>query len=303
MIDSAFGPGAEAGSIHLLAEGLFSKAYAFTVTGKEYVIRLNSAAHAEESFAKDAYAWRHFASDELPVPQVLATGQAATGRYAISERSPGRSMWELSPEAREPLLPAFLDTLEAVGRANVSQSHGYGYWGCDGNGQYASWRDYLEDATQDEAGNHQNVSRLYSESFLEREIYETVCRRMLELTRWCPDQRSLVHGDYMFVNLVSDGERITGVIDWALSLFGDPLYDVAFLTWHAAHPGWWYANGKEIIRSRFGSAANYAERIACYQCHIGLGLLRFYATYDMLDDYRFCRDWLLEIVETSESLL
>ena len=39
-----------------------------------------------------------------------------------------------SPAERRTALPALLDALDAVGRADVSASRGYGYWGSDGNG-------------------------------------------------------------------------------------------------------------------------------------------------------------------------
>lgn len=37
---------------------------------------------------------------------------------------------------------------------------------------------------------------------------------------------SLVHGDLIIHNLLTDGRNLTGVLDWELALFGDPDYDL-----------------------------------------------------------------------------
>ena len=77
-----------------LPGGAFSRAFAFTAGGRGYVVRLSAAPQAAESFAKDDYAWWHFASPALPIPRVLATGPTAGGHFAISERVPGRTLEE-----------------------------------------------------------------------------------------------------------------------------------------------------------------------------------------------------------------
>jgi aminoglycoside phosphotransferase (APT) family kinase protein len=41
-----------------------------------------------------------------------------------------------------------------------------------------------------------------------------------------PPLRTIVHGDYRMGNMVVDGDRITGVLDWEMAAPGDPLIDV-----------------------------------------------------------------------------
>lgn len=289
--------GADVGEPHPLAGGFFSRAFAATATGREYVIRLNTAVHARESFAKDDYAWRHFASPALPIPRIVATGETASGSYAISERAAGNTLDACSVEERRAVLPALLDTVEAVGLSDVRPSRGYGDWGSDGNGRFASWHDFLASMTANHPdGYYKDWHRLYHESFLERDLYEVVYLRMLQLAAHCPNYRALVHNDLHFENIVSDGQRITGVLDWANALYGDLLYDIAWLTWQAAHPGWWYDDGAQLLQARFGATPQYAERIACYQLHIGLDHLRYYAWNNKRADYDFCRAWLLRLL-------
>jgi len=42
-----------------------------------------------------------------------------------------------------------------------------------------------------------------------------------------PKLVSLVHGDLIIHNLLTDGKNLTGVLDWEFSLWGDPDYDLA----------------------------------------------------------------------------
>jgi len=286
----------ELGEVQQLTGGFFSRAYAVTAGGDDYVVRLNNAAHAAEGFAKDAYAFQHFASASLPIPRTFAIGVSGDDAFSISQRMPGRMLEACSPEERRRALPALLDTLDVIGQADVSASRGYGDWSIDGNGRHLSWHGYLTAIVEnDEDGYYANWHAMYENSFLERDVYEVVYRRMLELLPHCPEERGLIHNDYWFMNVLAEGERISGVIDWANALYGDPLYDVARLSWGSAAEGWWYADGAELLRARYGHLPDYDERITCYACHIGLDDLRFYVQTDNRTQYEFFRDRLLAL--------
>jgi hygromycin-B 4-O-kinase len=281
--------------VERLTGGVFSRAFAFSVDERDYVVRVNAAAHAAESFAKDDYAWRHFASPALPVPRIVALGETSGWHYAIGERVAGLPLSAFSRAERRRALPAALDTLEEVGKVDTGASRDYGDWGSDGNGKFASWQAYLADIIENHAdGYYADWQRLFDESFLERDVYEAIYERMLERAERCPNERALIHNDFHFDNLMAAGERITGVLDWSNALYGDPLYDVAWLARPSPDPGWWY-DDSEILRARFGAAPDYDTRLTCYQLHIGLDHLRFYAKNDRPADYRFTRDWLLAL--------
>jgi hygromycin-B 4-O-kinase len=284
----------EAVEVRPLAGGEFSSAFALTSGGRAYVLRVNAAAHAVEAFAKDDYAWRHFAGPDLPIPRVIAIGAAPEGHLAISERAAGQTLHAFAPAERRALLPATLDTLDAILRADVSATRGYGDWGGDGQGTVARWRDYLVAIMDNhDEGYYRDWHALFRTTFLEREVYEAVYRLLLRLVAHCPEERALLHNDYWFENILADGERITGVIDWANALYGDPLYSVAQLAWGSNWPGWWHADGEAILRARYGAIPGYDERIACYQCHLALDDLRFYATTGRRAEYDWARDRLM----------
>ena len=54
-----------------IKEGQESQAYWFSRGGREYVVRINSNM---EGFKKDKYAYEHFRSDRVPIPEVVETG-------------------------------------------------------------------------------------------------------------------------------------------------------------------------------------------------------------------------------------
>ncbi|CAA9560913.1 MAG: hypothetical protein AVDCRST_MAG88-1493 [uncultured Thermomicrobiales bacterium] len=222
----------EVTDVRPLAAGEFSRAFAFDAGGRAYVVRLSAFGDAAEAFAKDDYAWRHFAAPALPVPRVVATGRNGDDQFAISERVAGERLESLPLATRRALLPAALDAVDAIGRADVGASRGYGPWGGDGHGAHRSWRDFLVAIIENSGeGFYRDWHALFQDSFLERDVYEAVYRRLLRLVVHCPEDRALIHCDLHFDNILTDGRRITGVIDWANASYGDPLYDVAWLGW------------------------------------------------------------------------
>lgn len=54
-----------------------------------------------------------------------------------------------------------------------------------------------------------------------------------------PARRTLVHGDFRMGNLMVDGDRLTGVLDWELTHIGDPVEDLGWLcvpAWRFSRP-------------------------------------------------------------------
>ncbi len=107
---------------------------------------------------------------------------------------------------------------------------------------------------------------------------------MTELLKFCPEDRYLVHGDYGFGNILSDGTRITAVIDWEASMYGDFLFDVAWLSFWSRKPDLesLYA---EHLKSQNREVPHFAERILCYKLYIGLRTLSFFAYSNQKEKY------------------
>jgi hygromycin-B 4-O-kinase len=115
---------------------------------------------------------------------------------------------------------------------------------------------------------------------------------MVTLLNICPEDRSLVHGDYGFDNVLAADGRITAVLDWPNAQYGDFLYDVAWLDfWQSGFAF------RDLCAAHYGergiAVPNYAERILCYQCAIALNVLRFFAKRQNEEAYRWTRQTML----------
>jgi aminoglycoside phosphotransferase (APT) family kinase protein len=82
----------------------------------------------------------------------------------------------------------------------------------------------------------------------------------------CVTPRTVVHGDYWLGNLLMDGNRVVGVVDWESgALAGEPLRDVArfavsyalYLDRHA-RPGHRVAGHRRLRADRWGAGLAYA---------------------------------------------
>ena len=98
----------------------------------------------------------------------------------------------------------------------------------------------------------------------------------------------VVHGDFGHENIISDGERITGVLDWAEARLGDPLYDIANLDyWSEGDP---FAAQWQEYATRHGiEEPHLAERLRCYILYSAAGDLRLSAHRNAPQDYRWAR--------------
>ena len=87
-------------------------------------------------------------------------------------------------------------------------------------GNFETWREYLETVrpNTDYLVEHEFITINEERHF--NQIFDQLLEREIE-------QGSLLHNDFHPVHIFSDGEEITGVIDWDRALIGDPCYDLA----------------------------------------------------------------------------
>jgi hygromycin-B 4-O-kinase len=70
-------------------------------------------------------------------------------------------------------------------------------------------------------------------------------------------------------NVLTDGRRITGVVDWSEASIGDPLYDVANIFFWST----WLDSMHEqahYFETHLADVAKLSDRLLCYQLRIGL---------------------------------
>ena len=122
-----------------LASGAWSSAFAFRSAGRELVAKFG---RYPEDYAKDleASAWSR---SNLPIPAVLAVGEAFDGACVISERRFGDSLEHVSPDRFRAVLDALFDALVAMREIELP-GRGFGMWQApSGEAPFASWAEYL----------------------------------------------------------------------------------------------------------------------------------------------------------------
>jgi hygromycin-B 4-O-kinase len=264
--------GADVSDIVPVGVGVWSKAFAFTRAGCDCVIRFG--AHRED-FVKDRLAAR-YACPALPIPDVIKLGEAFGGYYVISERVLGGYIDDVDETKMQALLPSLFAALDSARLADVSATTGYGLWGADGIAPHPSWRAALLDVANDRStdrthGWHERLAA----STIGIRMFEEAYGHLQSLLNHVAEERHLIHSDLLHYNVLVQGERVTGVLDWGCSMYGDFLYDLAWLSfWHPWYPQWHRIDFQAEAARHYESIGLYVpdfeERLRCCEIHIGL---------------------------------
>jgi hygromycin-B 4-O-kinase len=279
--------------------GAWSRAYAFSHDGRAYVIRFGAL---REDFERDRIA-AAFSSAALPVPRVVAIGEAFGGYYCITERAYGEFLDQADGVQMRRILPALFATLDAARAVDLSGSTGYGTVDCDGNGVYSSWQSLLLDIALDPIGTriHGWRERLRTSEY-GLGAFEAAYACLESLAPRCPGDRHVIHSDLINRNVLIAGDRITAVFDWGCLMYGDFLYDIAWLTfWAPWYPAWrgidFEAEALRHARSIRLDLPDAAARLRCYEIHIGLAHFAYNAFLGRWSEYEWTAARTLAIVD------
>lgn len=292
FIGEHFGPGVS--DVALIADGEVSQACIVTTPTNTKVVRFNR--HTDEGYRKDRFAYEHFRSPKVLIPEIEEIGTLPDGMFfSVSTFVPGVTLDKLPTEELLATMPAMIVTMEAIHETSPVGT-GFGAIQLDGNGNAQSWHEALD---QSQVSNDDD--QLDSIAMFERDLYEQFRARIREKYRFCPnDIRQLIHRDFGFNNTLALDGKITGVIDWDDMAYGDPLYDVAWQDFWKAGFSW----GKDIdilsaaqqhYSQHGGVPESFQERIDCYKMIIGTNCLSFYAKSNQRHKYDFVRGELLKI--------
>lgn len=262
-----------------LPQGEWSRAYAFRHAGRRLVVRFNPD---REAFDIDVLAFR-FASQALPIPAVLEVGAAEGGYYAISERAYGEFLEDLPPERMEATVPSLLATLDALRTAGTSASTGFGPWDAKGDGRHRAWAGFLLAVDEGTPPPFRPTWRRdLAASTLAERTFDRGMRELEALAPRCPARRELVHSDLLNRNVFVSGARIAALIDWQCAIYGDHLFDLAWLTfWAPWHAGVAAARLRRRAFDHWRAAgvdlAGFDLRLRCYEVRIGVSHLLYNA--------------------------
>ena len=279
-----------------IATGQMAKGFFFKANDEAYVIRFTRA-NVAFGLSKDLYAYTHFSSPQVPIPEVICIEPYREFTYIITRRMPGKILDLLSVEEYMQLLPNLIETLDAVHQTDVSQTRGYGSFDEQGNGPLSSWSEHLLHVAEeeDERWFYGKWHTLFDTTFLERDLFERIFGEMKSLLPFCPTERFLVHADFGSDNALAENGKITAVLDWANSVYGDFLFDVAWLDMWSPQLD---LNGRfrQYYQAQNRHIPHYDERLRCCQCYIALDSFRFYAKTGQEEMYKRMRAWILDVL-------
>src|SRR5207302_3215091 len=106
--------------------------------------------------------------------------------------------------------------------------------------------------------------------------------RIQQLVEWCPNERHLVHSDLLNFNVLVHDERVAGVIDWGSALYGDFVWDIAWLTfWQPWYPAWRDVDIADAARRHYAQIGLevplFDDRLHCYELCIALDGMKYQA--------------------------
>lgn len=265
-----------------------SRAFLLSTKDMKYVIRVDSVM---DTFAKDKYAYEHFATEELIIPKTVQLGKIEVGLfYSITEKLDGAPLSELNDEEFKNALPDLASMLRKIHNIDISKTTGYGNWGIDGKADHKSWKNYIISLRKSK---YWNWDKMFSKDKYERELFDKAYNKMIGLSKFISEDRFLLHGDYGFSNVLIGNGKVTGVLDWGVSKYGDFIYDIAWLDFWAVK-----TNYGALLKDYYvdKNLSSYDERLLCYKCHVGLTSSGFFAKYGDANGYEFTKNRLLKFI-------
>jgi hygromycin-B 4-O-kinase len=275
--------GINASEVAVVGAGAWSKCFGFRQGNDELVVRFGQ--HLDD-FEKDKFAYT-YTSATLPIPKVLDIGQAFGGYYAMSTRVHGVPLEQLSAKAWLAVVPSLVSALEAMRLADVSGTSGFGSWKSEGNGVHASWSHHLLEVRNDrpQQRTHGWLEKLATSPSPEGEKAFVWGMDLLEQLASDAVPRSVVHCDLSNRNVLVGEGKLSGVFDWGCALYGDHLYDLAWLEfWSPWHPELDIDYLKVELEQRWVETGytpqNKDSRLLACHLHIGLSHLAYNAHLD-----------------------
>lgn len=262
-----------------LSGGNWSTAFGFRHDGADLVARFGR--HPEDH-RKDAWAAR-WSSPAVPIPAVVEVGPVDDDGwwFAVSTRSYGAPLESVTADEWPALVPAVVDLVAACAALPRDPGLGVGRWGPDGVAPHARWRELLVEVAED--GPDHRIAGWRDALAAHPTAHAAFDRGLTKLAGLATDLDppiGVVHADLTNANVLVDGRRITAVLDWGSSMYGDPLHEVAWIDyWTPWQPNLAGPALQEVALAdeRLTAGGDVERRLRACRLHIGLGHLAYHA--------------------------
>jgi hygromycin-B 4-O-kinase len=122
----------------------------------------------------------------------------------------------------------------------------------------------------------------------------------VQLAEACPEVRHVFHDDLVNRNVLIEGDRISAVLDWGSSKYGDFLFDIANLIFYQPwFPAWRTIDFADEALAHYHSIGlavpHYVERLKCYTLRIALDGIAYSAFRERWDEVEMRARKALEI--------
>ena len=198
-------------------QSIINEVYDIKTNKKEYILRVANVWDSGK-FEREAWAYKKCKEEGLPVPTVYAvdmSGKIIPNSYIILERMPGKLAKEMIIKTGNKAIA--VEAGKQLAKMHRIKLEGYG-WIRNGKGVYKNWKAYLDDRL------YKELKDLYKNNHLSENEYNKIIEFYQKKKPENKKQR-LIHCDYHFKNLLSDGKKITAILDFELCCVGDPMMD------------------------------------------------------------------------------
>lgn len=275
-----------------LAGGNLSSVFSFSHEGKGCVIKFSDM---EGAYKTEHYISALLSSQGIPFSRCLGQGKIGHLAYSIMERIDGRNLADFSAEQQTRQLPELIRILTNLNHVDLGSTSGYGWIRPNGDGAFQTWKDYMVSSfAEDQTGSFwENWYDLFQSTCLEKDVFDECYSRLMAYSPYNEPHRYFIHGDFHQWNILSDGTRITGIIDGNCA-YGDFLVDLAILDRHMEGRG--LIQAYQDYQEKVGIIIpNFKDRLIGAYYFKGIDGLRFYAKMGWKDAYYGTRNFLLNL--------
>ena len=293
-------------NIEILKGGEISQAFSFDNESESYVIKIRNVKKRFRKFnpfvkEKTISEILSTRNPLIPIPENVVYGTFKETKkekfiYSIVKKVKGDFVHLFPQEKFNSVDCNLIDLLYLIHTTDIADTRGFGNWEEWKNARYKSMQEHILEGLEREKI---YTNERFSTGIFEIELYNEGSDKIRELLKFCSSYRFLVHADYGYDNVLADSEgNITAVFDWEHSIFGDFVYDIAWLDFWGFREEDTYSKlyyekykGSDLL-----DFENYEERLLCYKIYVGMSAAGFFSETNQEDKYLEAKQRLLSLL-------